>query len=74
MRVIGVRFEDDGTVVVDWVSEREQSRFGGEGHSTYITTDGQAKNDKLGYYVEELRQDAAELVTWFQRAREDGDM
>jgi hypothetical protein len=65
MRLLGVRFEDDGMVIVDYLMENEQSKFGGMAHSMWVSLDAQEKYESIEYYVKELREDAASLLEAF---------
>lgn len=66
MRVLSVRFEDDGTIIVDWVMEAEQTKYGGVAHSTWVSLDGQEKFDQVSYYVDEIRSDIEQLLLAWQ--------
>lgn len=57
-------------MVVDWMRESEQSVAGGMAHTTWISAEGQSRDEQVGYYVEELREDAAELVAWWEKSQE----
>ena len=57
-----ITFDDDGSIIFDWVEESEIDDNGGESHTTWITPDGLTLADELGYYAKELRDDADEML------------
>lgn len=67
MIIMGVTFTEDGGVSIDWSDDSEQSPEGGTVHSTYISQWGQQQYPHVGNYADELRQDAEELLGWFQK-------
>ena len=70
IRISSIRFDDDdGSIIIDWLDETEQSREGGEAHQTYITQEGQQQYKHVGYYAKELREDVDELIGWFRKYR-----
>lgn len=70
MRILGCRFNDeDGSIIVEWYEEREQSREGGVFYQTMITTEARENWQQVGYYALELRQDLEELVEWYEKHR-----
>lgn len=66
--VIGIRFEPEG-IVVDWTSDADQRPEGSTFHQTQITSTGEENWEHVRYYAMELRQDAEELVQWFEKYR-----
>jgi hypothetical protein len=67
MNIIGIRFLDDGGINVEWSDDTEQSPEGGTAHSTYISQYGQQSYPHVETYAGELRQDAQELLAWFNK-------
>lgn len=66
MNVINISFEDD-VVVINWSESREQGRYGGTVHQTYITQEGMNTSSQLQYWANELQDDAMELLSEFQK-------
>lgn len=62
MRVLSVRWSDDGDITIDWADEHEMKKEGGEVHSIYVTPQGQSADEQVAYYVKELNQDVDELL------------
>lgn len=69
VRIIGIRFDDEGTVYIEWAYESEQTRQGGTVRTTYITLDGQDKDEQIGYFVKELQEDASELLAAWEESQ-----
>jgi hypothetical protein len=70
MRILGCRLSDeDGSIVVEWFEEREQTREGGVFYQSMITLEAQENWEQVGYYAKELRQDLEELVAWHEKHR-----
>jgi hypothetical protein len=61
IKILSVRFSDDGDVTIDWVDHGASSKDGGTIHSTYITIEGQG-DDQVEYWLKEVRQDVDELL------------
>jgi hypothetical protein len=57
-----ITFDEDGSIIFDWVEEKEIDEEGGETHSTWINPDGLGLAEELVYYAKELRDDAEELL------------
>lgn len=61
VRLLSVRFADDGTITIDWTDEADMKKEGGTIHSTYITLAGQ-EEPQVSYWARELFQDLDELL------------
>lgn len=64
-----ISFDDDGSIVFEWVEESEVDDNGGESHQTWITPDGLGLEEELAYYAKELREDADELLGRYLNVR-----
>jgi hypothetical protein len=62
VRILSIRFTDDGNITIDWLDENEMSKNGGTIRSTYVTPSGIAESKEVEYYVIELMQDCDELL------------
>lgn len=62
IRILSVRFTDDGNITIDWLDENEMTKVGGQIRSTYVTPTGIAESKEVSYYVTELMQDCDELL------------
>lgn len=69
MQVISVRFEQDGTILVDWHEPREQTRYGGEVRQTYITHEAANMNPQIQYWMDEIQDDCIELLSEYQKSQ-----
>ena len=67
MNIVSISFMDDGGITIDWADDSEQSPEGGVMHSTHISQFGQQSYPHVGTYSDELRQDAQELLAWFNK-------
>ena len=70
MNILGVRFDDqDGSITVEWYESSEQKREGGVIYQSIINQEAVEGYEHVGYYAAELREDVAELVSWFEKYR-----
>lgn len=67
MIIQSVQFDDQGGITVAYVHEHEQSREGNAQHVLYINSYGQQQYDRVAYYAQELREDAEEMVAWYEK-------
>jgi hypothetical protein len=61
IKLLSVRFADDGDVTIDWMDTAQSSKDGGTIHSTYVTMEGQGA-EHVEYWLRELMQDVDELL------------
>jgi len=66
--VLGVTFGEKA-ITIEWTSEEDQRPEGSTYHQTSITQEGEEAWEHVSYYAEELRQDAEELILWFEKYR-----
>jgi hypothetical protein len=69
MRIMNIRIDEDGTVLIDYAEDREQSPEGGVLHQLYVTPQGRMKDEQVGYYIKELIDDATEVIAWYWKYR-----
>lgn len=62
VRLLSVRFSDDGTITIDWSDETMMKREGGTIHSTYFTTAALETDEQVAYWAKEMFQDIDELL------------
>lgn len=62
IRILSVRFSDDGNVTIDWVDENEMDKNGGTIRSTYLTPAGVQSSPEVEYWLREFFQDVDELL------------
>lgn len=70
IRILSIRFTDDGNVTIDWLDENEMSKHGGTIRSTYVTPTGINESDQVSYWIKELMQDCDELLGHARKAVE----
>lgn len=62
IRILSVRFSDDGNVTIDWMDENEVTKNGGTIRSTYVTPSGIQGSADVEYWLREFFQDVDELL------------
>jgi hypothetical protein len=68
--VLVITFIQEGGVEVEWVDANEHDELGGTVWHSRITKEGQQSDAQVGYYADELRQDAEELLhAWLKTRR-----
>ena len=68
--VSAIMFESDGTVSIQWLSESDQDDDGGLYHTSVIYPSGQEADQRVRYYVQELREDVDELLdAWLKHRK-----
>jgi hypothetical protein len=73
MRILSVQFDDEGGIVINYLIPGEQTRYENQTHTLYVTMAGQTQYSQVNYYANELREDAAELVAWWDKEKRDLD-
>lgn len=69
IRILSVQFDDDGGITIVYLYENEQTRDDYQTHTLYVTMHGQTQYERVSYYANELREDAAELIGWWEKER-----
>lgn len=71
IKILSVQFDDEGGITITYLYDNEQTRDEYQTHQLYITMAGQARYERVNYYANELKEDAAEMVAWWQAAKRD---
>jgi hypothetical protein len=67
-RVMNIQFDDeDGSIAIQYAHESEQSPEGFLVRQVVISQHGLSQYEHVAYYAKELREDAEELVSWYEK-------
>ncbi len=67
MKFLSMELGDDGSLVIQYLVEKDQSEHIGEVRTLYIRPEGLAQWEHAAYYYAELMQDIDEMMGWIDK-------